>query len=70
MSFLFGGDSPPTPPPVPPPVQPPSPPPIEELEEEEEAQARRGRERRSTILTGPRGILTRPPTRIKTLLGE
>jgi len=38
--------------------------------EEEKKKLTQGRTKRSTLLTGPRGILTKAPVQLKTLLGE
>jgi hypothetical protein len=70
MTFLFKSPKIPEPKPVPQPKLPEPLPPTEEVTEEEKRKIRRGRERRGTILTGPRGVLTKQPTRRKTLLGE
>ena len=64
----------PTPKPVAPPVTPKpvptSPEDIEKLRKEEEKKIRKGRPKRTTLLTGPRGVLTPPEVQRKTLLGE
>ena len=59
----------------PPPVVPPPPPAPdtkeeEKIREEEKKKIRKGREKRSTILTSERGILTPAQVNLKTLLGE
>jgi len=74
MSFLFGSPKIEAPAPVRPPTPPPPPPSeqkdVDKIKEDEKKKIRKGRERRGTLLTGPRGILTHPPTEQKTLLGE
>lgn len=52
------------------PVIPPPPPKEEAVKEEEKKKLTKGREKRSTLLTGPRGILEPAPVGYKTLLGE
>lgn len=43
---------------------------LEEIKEEEKKKLKKGKEKRSTLLTGPLGILTEVPVSRKTLLGE
>lgn len=69
MSFLFGGSSTPQISQVPPPAittnadQ-------DKIKEDEKAKLRQGRKTRSTLLTGPRGLLEPAPVSQKTLLGQ
>jgi len=42
----------------------------EETEEKEKKKIQKGATRKKTILTGPRGILSAPVVKFKTLLGE
>lgn len=60
MSFLFSPKSFTAPNLIASPVTPPAPPPVEDIVKEEKKKLRKGRERRGTLLTGPRGILTAP----------
>jgi hypothetical protein len=74
MSFMFGSPKMPEISSVAPPVTPPAPSTSKEDEtkrvEEEKKKIKKGREKRSTILTSERGILEQPPVQYKTLLGE
>ena len=85
MSFIFGGSKQPeirtvTPPKLPAEKKsivttPSATPPTTKEEqtkivEEEKKKITKGKKRRGTILTGPRGILTKPKVERKTLLGE
>lgn len=70
MSGLFGTPSMPIPKLISPPSLPPAPPAAAKLKEEEKKKLAKGRERRRTILTGPRGILGPAQVELKRLLGE
>ena len=71
MSSIFKAPSVPSIP-APQPISTPAPTDVDEekLREEEEAKIRKGRKQRTTILTGPLGLVNEATVQRKTLLGQ
>lgn len=70
MTFLFGSPKTPSIPYVAPPKTPAAIPTQKEAVEEEKRKLTQGRKKRSTLLTGPQGVLEPADVGLKTLLGQ